>query len=68
MNNVYKLDNRIAKVDIFDSFRISSTQKSIGITVVLDAVSRTLTENEANEVSDKVVSYVENLGGKLRNQ
>ena len=68
VNNVYKLDNRIAKVDIFDSFRISSTQKSIGITVVLDAVSRTLTENEANEVSDKVVSYVENLGGKLRNQ
>lgn len=68
VNNVYKLDNRIAKVDIFDSFKISSTQKSIGITVVLDAVIRTLTEDEANEVSDKIVSYVEKLGGKLRNQ
>lgn len=68
INDICKLDNRIAKVDIFDSFRISSTQKSIGITVVLDAVNRTLTENEANEVSDKVVSYVEKLGGRLRNQ
>lgn len=68
VNNVYKLDDRIAKVDIFDSFKISSTQKSIGITVVLDAVNRTLTEDEANEVSDKIVSYVEKLGGKLRNQ
>lgn len=68
VNNVYKLDDRITKVDIFDSFKISSTQKSIGITVVLDAVNRTLTEDEANEVSDKIVSYVEKLGGKLRNQ
>lgn len=68
VNDIYKLDNRIAKVDIFDSFKISSTQKSIGITIVLDAVNRTLTEDEANEVSDKIVSHVEKLGGKLRNQ
>ncbi len=67
-NGIYRLDNRIAKVDIFDSFKMSSTQKSIGITVVLDAVNRTLTEDEANEVSNKIVSHVEKLGGKLRNQ
>ncbi|MBO4405308.1 MAG: phenylalanine--tRNA ligase subunit beta [Alphaproteobacteria bacterium] len=68
VNGIYKLDNRIAKVDIFDSFKINSTQKSIGITVMLDAVTRTLTEDEAAEVSNKIVSYVEKFGGKLRNQ
>ncbi len=68
IGGVYKLDNLIASVDIFDSFKINSTQKSIGITVRLDAVSRTLTEDEAAEISGKIVRYIENLGGKLRNQ
>ena len=68
VNGIYKLDKLIAKVDIFDSFEISSTQKSIGITVILDAVTRTLTEDEASEVSNKIITYVEKLGGKLRSQ
>jgi len=68
VNGIYKLDKLIVKVDIFDSFEINSSQKSIGITVTLDAVTRTLTESEANEVSNKIISYVEELGGKLRGQ
>ena len=68
VNGIYKLDKLITKVDIFDSFEISSTQKSIGITVILDAVTRTLTEDEASEVSNKIITYVEKLGGKLRSQ
>lgn len=68
INGIYKLDKLVAKVDIFDSFRINSTQKSIGVNVILDAVNRTMTEEEANEVSRKIIEYVEKLGGKLRGQ
>jgi phenylalanyl-tRNA synthetase beta chain len=68
VNGIYKLDKLITNVDIFDSFEIDSTQKSIGITVILDAVTRTLTEDEANEVSNKIIAYAEKLGGKLRGQ
>jgi phenylalanyl-tRNA synthetase beta subunit len=45
---------------------MNPTQKSIGVSIVLDAVNRTLTEAEANEVSDKVIKCVKALGGKLR--
>lgn len=68
VNGIYKLDNLVVKVDIFDSFKINSTQKSIGVTVILDAVNRTLTEEEAAKVSSKIVEYAEKLGGKLRGQ
>lgn len=68
VNGIYRLDKLISKVDIFDSFEIDSIQKSIGITVVLDAIVRTLTEDEANAVSNKIIAYVEKLGGKLRGQ
>ncbi|MBE6446910.1 MAG: phenylalanine--tRNA ligase subunit beta [Alphaproteobacteria bacterium] len=67
VNEIYKLDDRISNVDIFDAFKMNSTQKSIGVTVILDAVNRTLTESEANEVSDKIIKCVASLGGKLRN-
>ena len=66
VSEIYKQDNRIAKVEIFDAFKMNPTQKSIGVSIVLDAVNRTLTEDEANEVSNKVIKCVEALGGKLR--
>ncbi len=68
ISGIYKLDKLIAKVDIFDAFKINSTQKSIGVNVILDAINRTLTEDEANEISDKIIAYVGKLGGKLRGQ
>ncbi len=66
VNGIYKLDERITNVDIFDMFKIDVTQKSIGMTVVISSPVRTLTEEEAVEVSNKVVSYVEKFGGVLR--
>ncbi len=68
INGIYKLDKLVAKVDIFDSFKVNSTQKSIGVNVILDAINRTMTEDEANEVSHKIIEHVEKLGGKLRGQ
>jgi phenylalanyl-tRNA synthetase beta subunit len=32
----------------------------------LDAVNRTLTEEEASVISDKIVKYIEDAGGELR--
>ncbi|MDR1561297.1 MAG: hypothetical protein LBS23_03005, partial [Holosporaceae bacterium] len=66
VNAIYKLDHRISKVDIFDRFAINSLQNSIGIAVVLDAIDRTLTESEAQEVSEKIIQYVKSAGGELR--
>lgn len=66
VSGIYKLDQRIAKVSIFDSFKVNSIQKAIGVAVVIDAVNRTLTEDEAEEISDKVIKYVGEFGGELR--
>jgi phenylalanyl-tRNA synthetase beta chain len=66
VNSIYKLDPIITKADIFDCFDFNITQKSIGISVTLEAVDRTLTESEAQVISDKIVKYVESVGGELR--
>ncbi|MDR3179576.1 MAG: phenylalanine--tRNA ligase subunit beta [Holosporaceae bacterium] len=64
--SIYKIDKKITKVDVFDSFVLGNSRKSIGITVTLDAVDRTLTEEEALLVSEKIVKLVEDAGGELR--
>ncbi|MDR2107620.1 MAG: phenylalanine--tRNA ligase subunit beta [Holosporaceae bacterium] len=66
LNNLCKLDPLITKADIFDCFDLNITQKSIAVSVTMDAVNRTLTEEEAQVVSDKVIRYVESVGGELR--
>ncbi|MDR0678595.1 MAG: phenylalanine--tRNA ligase subunit beta [Holosporaceae bacterium] len=66
VNSVYKLDPMITKANIFDCFDFNITQKSIGISITLEATDRTLTESEAQIISDKIIKYVENLGGELR--
>lgn len=66
LGEIYKLDQRVIKADIFDCFEISRLKKSVGFAVVLGADDRTLTEDEANEVSKKIVTYVETRGGELR--
>ena len=66
ISGVRKLDNRISAVDVFDCFEIGSDKKSIGIGVTLEAADRTLTDAEAQEVSDKILEYVTNIGGELR--
>jgi phenylalanyl-tRNA synthetase beta chain len=66
VNSIYKLDPMISKACIFDCFDFNITQKSIGISITLEAADRTLTEGEAQIISDKIVKYVEDLGGELR--
>jgi phenylalanyl-tRNA synthetase beta chain len=66
VNSIYKLDQLISDVSIFDCFDFDITHKSIGISVTLDAVDRTLTEEEASVISDKIVKYIEDAGGELR--
>jgi phenylalanyl-tRNA synthetase beta chain len=65
-NAICKLDPLITKASIFDCFDLNAAQKSVGVTVELDAVDRTLTEDEAQAVSDKIIEYVKNKGGELR--
>ncbi|GHT90747.1 phenylalanine--tRNA ligase beta subunit [Alphaproteobacteria bacterium] len=64
--SIYKVDKKIAKADVFDSFVMEDGKRSIGITVMLDAVDRTLTENEAQVISDKIIKLMEEAGGELR--
>ncbi|MDR2646256.1 MAG: phenylalanine--tRNA ligase subunit beta [Holosporaceae bacterium] len=66
VNAIYELDPLITEVSIFDCFESSIIQKSIGISVTLEAVDRTLTEDEAQVVSKKVIKYMESIGGELR--
>jgi phenylalanyl-tRNA synthetase beta chain len=68
LDAICKLDPTIAKAAIFDCFNLSADQKSVGIAVTLDAIDKTLTEEEAQAVSDKIIKHVENAGGKLRDK
>jgi phenylalanyl-tRNA synthetase beta chain len=65
-SSVYKSDPLITNVSVFDCFDLNITHKSIGISVTLDAVNRTLTEDEAQAVSAKIIAHIENAGGELR--
>ncbi|MDR1551084.1 MAG: phenylalanine--tRNA ligase subunit beta [Holosporaceae bacterium] len=63
---IYQLDPLIKKAIVFDYFDMNASQKSIGISVMLDAETRTLEEEEAQVVSQKIIQYVEGVGGELR--
>ncbi len=66
VNAIRKLDSRISSADIFDCFEVGLTKKSIGLTVTLEASDRTLTDDEASEVSNKILEFVAKEGGELR--
>ncbi|MCR5225017.1 MAG: phenylalanine--tRNA ligase subunit beta [Alphaproteobacteria bacterium] len=66
VNAIRKLDSRISSADIFDCFEVGLTKKSIGLTVTLEAPDRTLTDDEASEVSNKILEFVAKEGGELR--
>lgn len=66
IGEIYRLDSRIIKVDIFDCFEMSHLKKAVGFTITLGADDRTLTEDEANEVSSKVMNHITKFGGELR--
>ncbi|MDR2157867.1 MAG: phenylalanine--tRNA ligase subunit beta [Holosporaceae bacterium] len=68
VNAIYRLDPIIKKVNIFDCFDLNVTLKSIGVSITLEAADRTLTEEEAQNVSEKIIKYVRSIGGELRNK
>jgi phenylalanyl-tRNA synthetase beta chain len=68
LNAIYKLDPKIKKVDIFDCFSLGGSKKSVGITATLEAADRTLTDEEAQVVSEKIIRYVGSVGGELRSK
>lgn len=66
VNEIYRSNKYIANVRIFDCFNLEENQKSIGINVVLDGKDRTLTEEEAQDISDRIIKIIEAAGGELR--
>lgn len=66
INDILRLNKCITNVGIFDCFYLEDGQKSIGINVLLDGKDRTLTEEEAQEISDGIIKIIEASGGELR--
>ena len=71
LNKVIKdLDINIRSVNIFDVFEggnLPPDRKSIAINVSLQAADRTLSENDLNQISEKIIKEVENkTGGNIR--
>lgn len=63
---IYKLDPRVLRSYIFDCFELSKSQKAVGFSVTLGANDRTLTEDEAELVSAKIIEHITKMGGELR--
>lgn len=65
-----KADNTlIKKVDLFDVYQgkgLADDEKSLAISITLQAHNRTLTDKEIEQVSDKVISNATQAGATLR--
>lgn len=68
IRSIGKIDRLITNVSIFDRFEMDNGRVSIGISVSFEATDRTLTENDAQQVSDKIIKFVESKGGELRSK
>ena len=71
LNKIIKdLDKNIRSVNIFDVFEggnLSPDKKSIAINVSLQAEDRTLSDNDLNQISEKIIKEVEyKTGGNIR--
>ena len=71
LNKIIKnLDKSIKSVNIFDVFEggnLPPDKKSIAINVSLQAEDRTLSDNDLNQISEKIIKEVENkTGGNIR--
>ena len=64
------LDTNIRSVNIFDVFEggnLPPDKKSIAINVSLQADDKTLSDNDLNQISEKIIKEVENkTGGNIR--
>ena len=71
LNKIIKnLDINIKTVNIFDVFQggnLPIDKKSIAINVLLQANDKTLSDNDLNQISEKIIKEVENkTGGNIR--
>jgi phenylalanyl-tRNA synthetase beta chain len=66
-NIIKKLDENIIKkvttFDVFEGQNIPKDKKSIAINVVMQAADKTLTEKDLDQVSEKIISTVEDKTG-----
>ena len=64
------LDSNIRTVNIFDVFEggnLPADKKSVAINISIQADDRTLSDNDLNLISDKIIKEVENkTGGNIR--
>ena len=64
------LDRNIRSVNIFDVFEggnLPPDKKSIAINVSLQADDKTLSDNDLNQISDKIIKEIEDkTGGNIR--
>ena len=67
---IKNLDKNIRSVNIFDVFEggnLLPDKKSIAINVLLQADDRTLSDNDLNQISKKIIKEVETkTGGNIR--
>ena len=68
VGKISKLDEKITDVKVFDCFDMGNNKKSVGIAVEMCNTTKTMTEEEAQEISAKIIQYVENVGGVLRSK
>ena len=71
LNKIIKnLDKNIKSVNIFDVFQggnLPTDKKSIAINVSIQAEDKTLSDNDLNQISNKIIKEVENkTGGNIR--
>ena len=67
---IRNLDKNIKSVDIFDVFQggnLPDNKKSIAINISIQADDKTLSDNDLNQISEKIIKEVENkTGGNIR--
>ena len=70
VRDIIDLDTNIRSVNIFDVFEggnLPQDKKSVAINVSIQADNKTLSDNDLNQISQKIIKEVENkTGGKIR--
>jgi phenylalanyl-tRNA synthetase beta chain len=68
---IKKTDEIIKSVSVFDLYegeKIEKEKKSLAIKILFEPTEKTLTDNEIEQLSKKIISAAKSLGGSLRSQ
>jgi phenylalanyl-tRNA synthetase beta chain len=68
---IKKTDVIIKSVRVFDLYegeKIEKDKKSLAIKILFEPTEKTLTDNEIEQLSEKIISAAKSLGGSLRSQ